>query len=96
MVTVVPITHSYPDIGEEGHSLQVPEEVCKTMGLDEDINYVRLNEVNRFAWPSDLIKPLPNDPSRCDYGNVPKDFFLEMRRRLAEAVRAGRLNASKV
>jgi len=95
MVTVVPITHSYPDIGEEDQSLQVPEDVCKAMGLDEDINYVRLNEVNRFEWPSDRIKPLPNDPSRCDYGNVPKDFFLEMRKRLAETVRAGRLNTSK-
>jgi hypothetical protein len=28
------------------------------MGLDEDINYVRLSEVNRFEWPSDRIKPL--------------------------------------
>jgi hypothetical protein len=44
---------------EEGHSLQVTKDLCKAMGLDEDINYVRLNEVNRFAWPSDLIKPLP-------------------------------------
>ena len=43
MVTVVPITHSYPDIGEEDQSLQVPEDVCKAMGLDEDINYVRLS-----------------------------------------------------
>ena len=96
MVTVVPITHSYPDIGEEDQSLQVPEDVCKAMGLDEDINYVRLSEVNRFEWPSDRIKPLPNDPSRCDYGSVPKDFFLEMRKRLAEAVRAGRLHTSTV
>ncbi|MDQ0560076.1 hypothetical protein QO004_001858 [Rhizobium mesoamericanum] len=95
MVTVVPITHSYPDIGEEDQSLQVPEDVCKAMGL-EGINYVRLSEVNRFEWPSDRIKPLPNDPSRCGYGNVPKDFFLEIRKRLAEAVRAGRLNTSKV
>jgi hypothetical protein len=96
MVTVVPITHSYPDIGEEDQSLQVPEDVCKAMGLDEDINYVRLSEVNRFAWPSDRIKPLPNDPSRCDYGNIPKDFFLKIRKGLADAVRADRLKTTKV
>lgn len=96
MVTVVPITHSYPEIGEENQSLEVPEHVCRAMGLDDAVNYVRLSEVNRFLWPSDRIKPLPNDPSRCDYGHVPKDFFLEMRKRLAEAVRVGRLGTSKV
>lgn len=96
IVTVVPITHSYPDIGEEDQSLQIPEDVCKAMGLDEDINYIRLSEVNRFEWPSDRIKPRPDNPSRCDYGNVPKDFFLEIKKRLAAAIRAGRVSTSKV
>ncbi len=96
IVTVVPITHSYPDIGEEDQSLKIPEDICKAIGLDEDISYVRLSEVNRFEWPSDRIKPLPNNPSRCDYGNVPKDFFLEIKKRLAAAVRAERVSTSKV
>lgn len=96
IVTVVPITHSYPDIGEEDHSLPIPEDVSKAMGLDEDVNYVRLSEVNRFHWPSDRIKPLPHDTTRCDYGTVPEHFFLEMRKRLAAAVRASRLDTSDV
>ncbi|WP_222858019.1 hypothetical protein [Rhizobium cauense] len=96
MVTVVPITHSFPEIGDEDASILIPEDICMAMGLDEEANYVRVSEVNRFEWPSDRLAPLPHDNARCDYGMVPKDFFLEIRKKLADVVRANKMKSVKV
>ncbi len=90
-MTVVPITHAYPEVGEEDESLLIPAEVCQAIGLDAEANYVRLSEINQFEWPSARLAPLPNDRTRCDYGMVPEQFFLEIRKRLAEIVRAKRM-----
>nr|WP_262913500.1 hypothetical protein [Rhizobium halophilum] len=86
-VTVVPITHSYPEPGEHHLSLEVPPEVARQIGLDLDVNYVRLSEVNRFRWPGDHLRPLPGDPGRVHYGMVPRVFFEEIRKRIADLVR---------
>jgi len=94
-VAVVPITHAYPEVGEEAESLQIPPDICKHMGLDEEVNYIRLSEINLFEWPSSRIRPLPNDNTRCDYGMIPKDFFDEMRKHLAAARAAERLKVVK-
>lgn len=96
LVTVVPITHSYPEVGEEGESILIPEDICKAIGLDQEANYVRISEVNRFEWPSERLVPLPHDKNRCDYGMVPNGFFLEIRKKVAEAVRANNMKTLKV
>jgi len=95
LVTVVPITHSYPEVGEEAESLLIPQNICKAIGLDEDANYVRLSEVNQFSWPSDRLAALPHDPTRCDYGMVPESFFSEIRKNLADMVRTQRMKTVK-
>jgi hypothetical protein len=96
MVTVVPITHSYPEVGEEDDSILIADDICKAIGLDQEANYVRVSEVNRFEWPSDRLVPLPHDNTRCDYGMVPEGFFLEMRQKLAEKVKANKMKTLKV
>lgn len=96
VVTVVPITHSYPEVGEEDESILIPEDICKPIGLDQEANYVRLSEINQFEWPSDRLSPLPHDNGRCDYGMVPEHFFLEMRKKLAQTVRAKKMKPLKV
>lgn len=88
---VVPISHSYPDVGEEEYSLEIPAEICFRIGLDKDRSWVRVSEVNEFEWPSPEIRPRPDDPSRVDYGMIPEEFFLEIRKRLADAVSKNRL-----
>jgi len=87
LVTVVPITHSYPEPGEEALSMAIPAEIARQIGLDDGVNYVKL-EVNRFQWPGDHLRPLPNDPGRVDYGMIPKEFFDALRKRLADEVRS--------
>ncbi|WP_234632415.1 hypothetical protein [Agrobacterium vitis] len=96
LVTVVPITHSYPEVGEEDQSILIPEDICKAIGLDQEANYVRVSEINQFVWPSDRLAPLPHDQTRCDYGMVPESFFLEIRKKLAAIARAKRMKALKV
>lgn len=79
---VVPITHSPPEIGEEEMSIVIPPDICKAIGLDADTNWVRVSELNIFDWPGTHLRPLPGDPSRFDYGVIPKDFFEQVRDRL--------------
>lgn len=93
-VTVAPITHSQPEPGEESFSVEVPAGVAKQIGLDAEVNYVRL-ELNRFEWPGDHLRPLPHDPDRIDYGMVPKEFFDAIRKRFAELVRQNLLHQTR-
>lgn len=95
LVTVVPITHSYPEPGEEDFSMEVPPDVARDIGLDSDVNYVRLGEVNRFEWPGEHLRPLPGDPTRAHYGMVPKQFFDDVRQRLAAIVRQNLLRQTR-
>ena len=92
---VVPISHSYPEEGEEEYSLEIPAAICASIGLDNQRNWVRISEVNEFEWPSSGIRPRPDNPSRVDYGMISEAFFLEIRKRLADAVTKNRLVLAK-
>ncbi|MGF9691515.1 hypothetical protein AAIH46_01750 [Rhizobium sp. 0TCS1.26] len=94
LVAVVPISHAYPEPGEEFRCIEVPPEVASAIGLDSAVNYVKL-EINRFEWPGDHLRPLPHDPTRIDYGMLPKDFFDLVRKRLADLARARQLSEGK-
>ncbi len=74
-VTLIPITHTPPEPGEEHLSIEIPVETCRQCGLDDGGNYIRLGETNRFVWPGSHLRPLPSDPSRLHYGLLPKAFF---------------------
>lgn len=94
LVVVVPIAHAYPEPGEEKLSIEIPAEIARSIGLDSDVSYVKL-EINRFEWPGDHLRPLPSDPGRVDYGMVPKAFFDLIRKRLADLARAHLLRESR-
>ena len=92
---VVPITHSPPQLGEEDLSIKVPPEICAEIGLDDDDNWVRVSELNVFDWPGDHLRPLPKDPSRFDYGMIPKEFFVQLRDRVVELIKERRVTQTK-
>nr|WP_246735654.1 type II toxin-antitoxin system PemK/MazF family toxin [Agrobacterium sp. a22-2] len=92
---VVPITHSPPDLGEEDLSLEVPPELCRQLGLDDDANWIRVSEVNRFEWPGVHLRSLPSDPSRCHYGMIPPDLFERLKAKLQETMKKGRVALAK-
>jgi hypothetical protein len=94
-VSLIPITHSAPEKGEEHLSIEIPLEVCRQCGLDDEGNYVRLGEVNQFTWPGYDLRPLPRDPSRCEYGMLPEDFFGYVMKHVIEAVSSNMVSKTK-
>lgn len=92
---VVPITHSPPEPGEEELSVEVPVELRGQLGLDDEINWVRVSEVNRFVWPGIHLRPLPFDPNRFDYGMIPEDFYEKIKARLHQAMMKGRIPSTR-
>ncbi|WCK14471.1 hypothetical protein G6L41_006365 [Agrobacterium tumefaciens] len=92
---VVPITHSPPDLGEEDPSIEVPAELCGQLGLDDDVNWIRVSEVNRFEWPGIHLRTLSSDPNRYDYGMIPQEFFEQIKAKLHETMQKGRVVLAK-
>lgn len=92
---VVPITHSPPEFGEEDLSIEVPQELCSQLGLDEHTNWIRISEVNRFEWPGNHLRALPSNPNRYDYGMVPPELFERIRNKLRETVANGGVALTK-
>lgn len=92
---VVPITHSPPERGEEDLSIEVPAELCGQLGLDNDTNWIRVSEVNRFEWPGIHLRPLPSDPNRYHYGMVPPELFERIKAKLHETMTRGRVALAK-
>ncbi|WP_027676907.1 hypothetical protein [Agrobacterium larrymoorei] len=94
-VTVIPITHSPPEPGEEDLSIEIPVEICRHCGLDDGGNYIRLGETNRFIWPGPHLRPLPSDFSRVDYGILPQEFFEHVLSQVIEMVQKGMVSLTK-
>ncbi|MGV1951438.1 hypothetical protein ACQZ44_11470 [Agrobacterium vitis] len=95
MVTVIPITHSPPEPEEEHLSIEIPVDICRQCGLDDRGNYIRLGETNRFLWPGIHLRPLPSDPSRIDYGMLPKPFFESVMAHIIEMVEKQMVSLTK-
>ncbi len=75
--------------------MQIPPEICKLIGLDEDVNWIRISELNMFDWPGPHLRPLTNDPSRFDYGLMPRAFFEQVRDRMVELMTQKKLVQTK-
>jgi hypothetical protein len=74
---VAPITHAPPD--DPAASIEIPPATCKSLGLDSGRHWLRLDELNRFAWPGFDLRPLPEQPDRFDYGLLPRALFERLR-----------------
>ena len=74
---VAPITHRPPD--DVGSSIEIPADVCRTLGLDSGLHWIRLDELNRFAWPGYDLRPIPGQSGRYHYGMMPPGLFQKMR-----------------
>ncbi|MEC5291915.1 hypothetical protein VSX64_24405 [Aurantimonas sp. C2-6-R+9] len=72
---VAPITHRPPD--DAGASLEIPPDVCRTLGLDAGRHWLRLDELNRFLWPGYDLRLGPR--GRYDYGMLPPRLFEDLR-----------------
>jgi hypothetical protein len=57
--------------------------VCRSLGLDGDRHWIRVDELNSFGWPGFDIRPEPRT-GRVDYGMIPRALYEQVRRRILE------------
>ncbi|MEQ8815713.1 MAG: hypothetical protein RLO51_02460 [Thalassobaculum sp.] len=90
---VAPITHRPPD--DPTASIEIPAATCRSLGLDGGRHWLRLDELNSFAWPGFDLRPIPGRPGRYDYGMLPPRLFQRLRDGILarQKARAGRMVA---
>ena len=85
-VIVVPVTHAPPD--DPLDSMEIPTAVCRSLGLDGQRHWLRLDELNRFAWPGYDLRTIPGKPGEYAYGMLPQPLFEQLRRAILERQKA--------
>ncbi len=91
VVIVAPITHAPPD--DPSASLEIPSAVCRSLGLDGRRHWLRLDELNRFAWPGYDLRTIPGKAGAYAYGMLPEPLFEHLR---AEILKRQRVEAPRV
>lgn len=88
---VAPITHLPPE--DPRASIAIPAATCRSLGLDSGRHWLRLDELNRFAWPGFDLRSIPGQPGRYDYGMLPPGLFRRLRDGILarQRERAGRI-----
>lgn len=86
-VTVAPITHSPPS--DPNSSIELPQRVKQSLGLDQDRSWVVLSEGNKFLWPGfDLRRS--EKIGGYEYGFLPPRFFDRIRQAFVAIHRSGK------
>ena len=90
VVTVIPITHTRPEIPADG--VEIPAVLKRHLGLDDIPSWIIVAETNDFLWPGPDLRPIFGaTPKRFDYGMLPPRFFAHIRDQLLKAHQARRL-----
>ena len=74
---VAPITHSPPT--EPTASIEISATVCRSLGFDDGRHWIRIDELNSFAWPGIDLRPIPGKPGEYVYGILPRKLFERIR-----------------
>jgi hypothetical protein len=79
-VVVAPVTHTPPD--NPAATVELPDAVARSLGLDEGRHWIVCDEVNRFAWPGFDLRPIPGRSGSWEYGMLPAAVYDEVLRRV--------------
>jgi hypothetical protein len=82
-VTVAPITHSPPD--DKTACVELPTEIAHDLGLDDDRQWLRFDELNCFDWPGFDLYRIPGSGGKYAYGMLPPWFFERARTAILNA-----------
>ena len=85
-VIVAPITHAPPD--DHTDSIEIPPAICRSLGLDGQRHWLRLDELNRFAWPGYDLRTIPGRPGEYAYGMLPRLVFEQLRTAILDRQKA--------
>ena len=80
-VIVAPITHEPP--ADPAASIHVPPDVCRRLGLDNEQQWLRVDELNRFSWPGYDLRPIPGRGG-SEYGLLPRSLFQQLKARILQ------------
>ena len=89
-VYVSPITHATPPNPEV--AVEIPPQVGKRLGLDDQKSWAILDEVNHFTWPGVELGQAPVNPPSVAYGFLPPALFAKIRTISARLARTGQAN----
>jgi hypothetical protein len=93
MVIVAPMTHSPPV--DTTTSIEIPPATARALGLDGERQWMRFDELNRFAWPGYDLRQVRGQPGRYDYGMLPKALYEQLRTGILERQKAKALRIQK-
>ncbi len=74
LVVVVLLTHTPPV--QSSTAIEIPFQIKKRLGLDEDRSWIILNESNAFRWPGPDLRPAINgNLDSIIFGMLPPKLF---------------------
>ena len=76
LILVAPVTHTAPD--KAADAIEIPPNVKKHLGLDEERSWIVVTELNRFIWPGPDIRPVPESGTPF-YDALPDWLFERVR-----------------
>jgi uncharacterized protein YifN (PemK superfamily) len=91
---VVPVTTRSPREGDD--AVEMPAGVREHLGLGENRCWIIADEYNLFTWPGPDIRPVRagGEITPC-YGSIPGKLLEQVRTKIAQAARVGRLKETK-
>jgi len=91
-ILVAPVTHSEPRSPQSG--IEIPINVKRDLGLDNDRSWIILTELNRFIWPGPDIRIVDggDDPF---HGAIPDHLFIQTRNAIVARASANLLRMTK-
>ncbi len=92
LVLVAPVTHTAPE--KTADAVEIPRNVKKQLGLDQDRSWIVVTELNRFIWPGPDIRPMPETGTPF-YDALPDWLFERVRNGLLQHSAQGRLKVTK-
>jgi hypothetical protein len=81
-VVLLAITHSEPSGDTVG--VEIPPNVKRAIGLDEDRSWVIVSESNVDIWPTAGMTPIPHRQGEFAYGFIPPGLFKVIKARFLE------------
>jgi hypothetical protein len=91
-IVVAPITHSPPE--KPGDAIELPANVKRVLGLDQERSWMVTTELNRFLWPGPDIRVASGRDTPL-YDALPEVLFDKLRAALAQHVATGRMKVTK-
>lgn len=87
-VIVLPITHTAPQLPDEG--IELPQPTKARLGLDNERSWIVITEGNDFIWPGPDLRPgAGQGPESVAYGFLPPRLFQAIRDRFLARAQMG-------